>query len=105
MAVILKNDRKRYYRVLALADNEQFKPICEFVAQAVIRSLNIYLKVLKPTKSKNKQFISLKELSKNSNYSAAYLRKLATQGKIEAIKDGRNWSSTKEALKNYMGSL
>ena len=105
LAVILKNDRKRYYRVLALADNEQFKPICEFVAQAVIRSLNIYLKVLKPTKSKNKQFISLKELSKNSNYSAAYLRKLATQGKIEAIKDGRNWSSTKEALKNYMGSL
>lgn len=105
LTVILKNDRKRYYRVLSLADKGQYKPICEFVAQAAIRSLNIYLRVLKPTKSKNKQLISLKELSKNSNYSATYLRKLATQGKIEAIKDGRNWVSTKEALKNYINSL
>lgn len=105
LAVILKNDRKRYYRVLALADKGQYKPICEFVAQTVIRSLNIYLKVLNPTQAKNKQLISLKELSKNSKYSAAYLRKLATQGKIEAVKERRNWLSTKEALKNYMDSL
>lgn len=105
LAVILKNDRKRYYRVLALADKGQYKPICEFIAQTVVRSLNIYLKVLNPTKAKNKQLISLKELSKNSKYSAAYLRKLATQGKIEAVKERRNWLSTKEALKNYMDLL
>lgn len=105
LAIILKNDRKRYYRVLSLADKGEYKPICEFIAQAVVRSLNIYLKVLKPTKAKNKQFISLKELSKGSSYSETYLRKLATQGKIEAIKEKRNWLSTKEALKNYMDSL
>lgn len=105
LAVILKNDRKRYYRVLSLADKGEYKPICELVAQAVTRSLNIYLRVLKPNKSKNKQFISLKELSENSPYSPAYLRKLATQGKIEATKEGRNWLSTKEALKNYIDSL
>ncbi|OGJ41968.1 cell filamentation protein Fic [Candidatus Peregrinibacteria bacterium RIFCSPLOWO2_01_FULL_39_12] len=105
LAVILKNDRKRYYRVLSLADKGEYKPICEFVAQAVIRSLNIYLRVLNPTTSKNKQLISLEELSKNSPYSAAYLRKLATQGKVEATKDGRNWLSTKESLKNYIDSL
>lgn len=105
LAIILKNDRKRYYRILSLADKGQYKPICEFIAQAVIRSLNIYLKILKPTSATNKQFISLKELSKGSIYSATYLRKLATQGKLEAIKEKRNWLSTKEALKNYMDSV
>lgn len=101
LAIILKNDRKRYYRVLREADKGNYKPICEFVAQAVIRSLNIYLKVLKPTKAKNAQYLSLKELSKDSPYSATYLRKLATQGKLEAFKEGRDWLTTKEAILRY----
>ncbi len=105
LGIILKNDRKRYYRVLQLADKEEYKPICEFIAQAVIRSLNIYLKILKPSKSKNKQYISLKELSKKSSYSHTYLRKLATQGKLEAFKEGRNWLSSEEAVENYMESI
>ena len=102
LGIILKNDRKRYYRVLQLADKGNYKPVCEFVAQSVIRSLNIYLKILKPSRVKNKQFISLKELSENFSYSHAYLRKLATQGKIEAFKEGRNWVSSKEAVENYV---
>lgn len=104
LAIILKNDRKRYYRVLAEADQGNYKGICEFVAQAVIKSLNVYLKVLKPSTKKDEKFISLEVLSKNSRYSATYLRKLATKGKIEAFKQGRNWVSSKEALANYAKS-
>ena len=105
LAVILHNDRKRYYRVLAEADAGNYDQFCEFIAQSVIRSLNLYLKFLKSNNDKNSQFISLKDLAEGSPYSATYLRKLATQGKLEAFKEGRNWLSSKQALKNYMDSL
>lgn len=107
LAVILKNDRKRYYRVLSQADKGNYKPLCEFVAQAVIRSLNIYLKRLKPKETLKEGFMHLKELAQDKEipYSATYLRKLATQGKIEAFKEGRNWISSKKAIKRYVDSL
>jgi Fic family protein len=104
LAIILKNDRKRYYRVLGEADEGRYGPLCEFVAQAVIRSLNIYLSTLAPTKKKDEKYVSLEQLARQSTYSAAYLRKLATQGKLEAFKDGRNWLSSKKALREYMES-
>lgn len=105
MAVILKNDRKRYYRTLSEADKGNYGPFCEFVAQAVIRSLNLYLKFLKPKQKKNEKHISLIDLAKDSPYSVDYLRKLALQGKLEAFKDGRNWLSSYKALKDYMDSI
>lgn len=104
LAIILRNDRKRYYRVLSEADSGEYAPLCEFVAQAVIRTLNIYLKILTPSKKKDEKYISLEELSKGSSYSATYLRKLATQGKLEAFKEGRNWLSSKKALGDYQSS-
>jgi len=105
MAIILKNDRKRYYRVLSEADKGDYSPFSEFVAQSVIRSLNMYLKFLKPRQKNNEKHISLEELAKNSPYSATYLRKLATQGKLEAFKEGRNWLSSQKALEEYMNSV
>jgi len=105
IAIILKNDRKRYYRVLSLADKGNLKPLCEFIAQTVIRSLNIYLKRLAPSNKRSDKYIELKELSKICDYSANYLRKLAVQGKLEAFKEGRNWLSSEKALKNYIDSL
>mgnify|MGYP001193813635 CR=1 FL=1 len=105
MAIILKNDRKRYYRVLSEADKGNYSPFCEFVAQSVIRSINLYLKLLKPKQKKNDKYISLEELAKLGPYSSTYLRKLATQGKLEAFKEGRNWLSSKRALEEYMNSV
>lgn len=105
MAIILKNDRKRYYRVLSEADKGEYSPFCEFIAQSVIRSLNMYLKFLKPKQKNTEKYISLEELAKVGPYSAAYLRKLATQGKLEAFKEGRNWLSSKKALKEYIDSV
>ncbi len=105
MAIILKNDRKRYYRVLSEADKSNYSPFCEFVAQSVIRSMSLYLKILKPKQRKADRYISLEELAKEGSYSANYLRKLATQGKLEAFKEGRNWLSSKRALEEYIDSL
>lgn len=101
LAIIQKNDRKKYYRVLEMADNENYKSLVLFVAQAVLRSLNIYLDVLTPSKDKE-NFISLAEATKFCPYSQAYLGKLAKEGKLEAIKIKRNWMTTKEAVKKYV---
>jgi hypothetical protein len=71
------------------------------VAQAVLRSLNIYLDVLTPSKNKE-NLISLAEATKHCSYSQAYLGKLAKEGKLEAIKIKRNWLTTKEAVEKYV---
>lgn len=105
MAIILKNDRRRYYRVLSEADNGDYKNLCEFLAQSAIRSLNIYLDVLKPSKKKEDKLLTLAELSKYCNYSPAYLKKLAINNKLEAVKKERNWYSSKKAVDDYIKLL
>lgn len=102
LAIILKNDRKKYYRVLAQADKENLIPFVRFIAQAVERSLDIYLKTLTPISKIKEKFITLKEASKASPYSTKYLNLLARQGKLEAHKEKRNWLTTKEAIERYI---
>jgi Fic family protein len=102
LVIILKNDRKKYYRVLARADKNDYEPLVTFIAQAVERSLNIYLKVLTPMNKESEKFSSLLDLSKGTPYSAKYLNLLARTGKLEAHKEGRNWVSTKESLERYI---
>jgi len=101
LVVILKNDRKKYYRVLDRADKDDLKPLVQFVAQAVERSLNIYLKTLTPTSKKREKFLPLSQIAKGSPYSSKYLNLLVRQGKLEAHKEGRVWLTSREALKRY----
>lgn len=102
LAVVLKNDRKKYYRTLGEADRENYTPFVRFIAQAVQRSLDIYLKVLTPARKNKEHFISLAELAKDSKFTDKYLNLLARSGRLEAHKEGRNWLSSKEALKRYL---
>lgn len=104
LVIILKNDRKKYYRVLSEADKESFGPLVRFMAQAVERSLDIYLKTLTPASKRKEIFLPLSKISRNSRYSAKYLNLLARQGKLEAHKEGRDWLTTKEALERYVVS-
>lgn len=101
LAIIQKNDRQKYYRVLALGDRENYKRLTLFIAQAVLRSLNIYLDVLTPTKEKE-GLITLAEATRYCTYSQAYLGKIAKEGKLEAIKLKRNWMTTKAAILKYV---
>ena len=102
LAVVLKNDRKRYYRTQQEADKQNYAPFVRFIAQAVQRSLDIYLKVLTPSHKHREQFISLADLAKGSHFTDKYLNLLARSGKLEAHKEGRNWLSSQEALKRYL---
>ncbi len=102
LVIILKNDRKKYYRVLARADKNDFKPLTLFIAQAVERTLDIYLKTLTPITSKREQYLPLSELAKQTPYSGKYLNLLIRQGKLAGHKEGRLWMSSKEAVEEYI---
>jgi len=102
LVIILKNDRKRYYKVLELADGGKCEELTRFIAAAVMRSLEIYLKTLTPVTKKRERFIPLSEAYKNTSYTAKYLNLLLRQGKLEGHKEGRNWLTTKEAIQRYI---
>jgi len=104
LVIVLKNDRKRYYQTLSSADKGEYADFVNFIARAVERTLDIYLKILMPSKKGNEKYISLAELAKESKFTEKYLNKLARSGKLEAHKEGRNWLSSKDALKRYMDS-
>lgn len=104
LVIILKNDRKKYYSVLNQADKENYKPLVQFIAQSVERSLDLYLKILTPTSKKRENYYILSELAKKFPYSAKYLNLLIRQGKLEAHKEGRNWVSSDDAVRRYIES-
>lgn len=102
LAIILKNDRKKYYQVLDQADKGDYIPLVRFVAQTVERSLNIYLEVLTPKNRKKEKFMPLARIAKKTSFSAKYLNLLARRGKLEAYKKGRNWLTSLEAVEAYL---
>ena len=104
LVIVLKNDRKKYYQTLSLADKGNYVPFVNFIARAVERTLDIYLKILMPSKRGKEKYISLADLAKDSKFTEKYLNLLARSGKLEAHKEGRNWLTSKDALKRYMDS-
>lgn len=99
--IILRAERKKYIRTIMQARIENdVSHFANFVAKAVERSLDIYLDALG---TEPKEYLTLAEAAKISRnkYSEEYLSLLARNGKIGAIKFGRNWKITKEALEEY----
>ncbi len=104
-AIILKVDRKRYYRVLNEANMGNKDPLDNFVGRAIERSLIIYLNTIEPDQKEDKMFINLRDAAKYCDYSQEYLSLLARKGKIAAVKINRNWMTTKEAIEEYIKSV
>ncbi len=102
LVVILKNDRKKYYDVLAKADKGRYEPLIKFVVQSVERSLDIYLKTLSPAGKTSEKFLLLSEIAGQTPFSPKYLNLLVRQGKLEAHKEGRNWLTSKESVERYL---
>ncbi|MEK7630884.1 MAG: hypothetical protein AAB417_02560, partial [Patescibacteria group bacterium] len=53
-------------------------------------------------KEKKQEFIPVSEASQDTPYSTEYLSLLCRKGKIESKKIGRNWYTTKEAVRKYL---
>ncbi len=101
ITIVLKNDRKKYYHTLKEADSGNIKPFIDFIGYCINRSLDIYLSAFK----KGMEYISLKEAAEGTQYTQEYLSLLARKGRIDAIKLGRNWVVTKNAIQNYIKTL
>ena len=107
-AIIATINRQQYYRVLAQADNGNPAPLVNFVGRAVERSLTLYVEACTPqvtAPSTQDEWIPLREAAKLVPYSQEYLSLLARTGKLEAIKKGRVWHTSRQALQNYLDSL
>lgn len=100
-AIILKNDRKKYYEALNQANNGNYQKLTLLMCQALERSLNIYLNSM-PDNDTDFQKISDIVSEPSSPYGQEYLSLLARTGKIDAYKEGRNWFTTKEAIDHYI---
>jgi Fic family protein len=102
-AIILKNDRKKYYEALNQANNGNYQKLMLLMCQALERSLNIYLNAM-PDNNTDFQKISDIVSEPSSPYGQEYISLLARTGKIDAYKEGRNWYTTKEAVANYIAN-
>ena len=105
--VILINNRQQYYRVLAEADAGKPTPLINFIGRAVERSLTLYLEACAPQLAPSmptESWIPLREAAQGTPYSQEYLSLLARLGRIEAIKRGKIWYTTRRAIQTYRES-
>jgi Fic family protein len=100
-AVILKNDRKKYYDALERANAGKTDDFIFLVGRAMERTMNLYFEALPDVASK---FLTMAEASKICTYSPDYLNILARRGSIPAFKLKRNWLVSKDALQKYIKS-
>jgi len=100
-AIILKNDRKKYYDALNSANKGNYSKLALLMSQALERTLNIYLQAL-PDSDLGYTEISRLVEEEDLPYGHEYISLLARQGKIDAYKEGRNWLTTKEAVEDYI---
>ncbi|MEM3065343.1 MAG: Fic family protein [Candidatus Nitrosotenuis sp.] len=100
-AVFKSVDKPQYLRKLREMDvSGNFKPFLIYVARCVEQTLDLYLLPKKP--KKEDEFLPLAKLAKNTPYSAEYLSLLARKGRIDAIKEGKTWKSTKKIIDAYI---
>lgn len=100
-AIILKNDRKKYYDALNKANQGDYAKLLLLVLQALERSLDLYLSNLKNT---YEDYQSITNIANEPDmpYGQEYISLLARRGKIDAFKEGRNWMTSKDAVLNYV---
>lgn len=101
IAVILNVDRRKYYDTLKKSDNGDHTSFVNFVASAVERSLDLYLRALEPT-GKQDRLLSLSEAAKMTPYTQEYLSLLARKRRIASVKVGRTWMITERELRRYL---
>jgi hypothetical protein len=100
--------RRQYYRVLARADAGDDGPLLNFVGRAVERSLILYLEACTPRTAPaapEEEWVPLREAARDTPYSQEYLSLLARKGRLEAVKRGRNWFTTGQAVAAYQASV
>ena len=99
--IILRNDRKKYYGALNKANQGDYSKLLLLVLQAAERSLDIYISSIDNTLD---DYLPISDLVLEPDvlYGHEYISLLARKGKIDAFKEGKDWLTTKTALKEYV---
>lgn len=100
-AIILQQDRKKYYDALNKANQGNCEKLMLMVLQALERSLDIYLSHLENNHD-DYRLISSIVGEMEVPYGQEYLSLLVRRGKIAGYKEGRNWLTTTEAVREYV---
>ncbi len=106
--VILRINRGQYYSALAKADSGNPTVLENFVGRAVEKSLELYIEACKPAVKSPKpeeEWLPLRDACVGTPYSQEYLSLLARLGRIDARKRGRNWYTTRRAIKEYQNPV
>lgn len=98
-ALLLRDWRGSYVQALANADRGNYNPLANLIGRAVEAGLDRYLDV--STAGRAEAELPLAELARQTEYSAAHLGWLVRQGRLEAVKRGGRWYSTRAALEQY----
>ena len=107
-AIVARANRAQYYRALSTADHGDVGALVNLVGRALERTLTLYLEATTPQTGPpppDDEWLPLREAAINSPYSQEYLSLLARTGRLEAIKRGRNWYTTRRAIETYSGSV
>jgi Fic family protein len=102
LAIILRHDRTKYYYALQEADAGREALLVLVIAQAVERSLDLYLRTFAPIIAD--RLLTLAQASRGTLYSPKYLNLLVRTGRLSALKRGRVWYTTKQAIADYRKS-
>lgn len=100
-AIILQQDRKKYYDALNKANNGSYEKLVTLILQALERSLDIYISQLNNTYEDFRPISTIVEEEKLP-YGQEYISLLVRQGKIAGYKEGKNWLTTEDAILTYM---
>lgn len=100
-AVILATKRPQYLQSLRTADAGNVGPLTEVVARAVSGAMTRFLI---PKLAGEAKLIPLPALATQTGYSKDYLRQLAQNGRLKAVREGRLWLSSKAWFDEYLAN-
>ena len=100
-AIILQQDRKKYYDALNKANQGNYEKLMHMVLQELERSLDIYLSHLENSHDDYRPISNI-IAEMEVPYGQEYLSLLIRRGKIAGYKEGRNWLTTAEAIQEYV---
>jgi hypothetical protein len=100
-AIIHVSQRRRYLQALEIADDGNPNALGEVIARAVHDTLNRFLI---PKLAGEAKLVPLSALAAGTSYSPAYLRGLVLQKRLDAVRDGRLWLSSRAWLAKYVES-
>lgn len=98
-AVILAKNRPQYLRALRTADGGNVNLLTEVVARAVRDTMSRFLI---PKLAGEERLVPLPALATTTGYSKDYLRQLAQNGRLRAVREGRLWLSSKAWFDEYI---